>query len=75
MEWAWWMNGGFDHTERHDDRVQLFATRLSEGTHVYSYVARATTSGTFRTAPARAEEMYTPEIFGRTASTVIEVKR
>ena len=75
MEWAWWMNGGFDHAERHDDRVQLFATRLSEGTHVYSYVARATTSGTFRTAPARAEEMYTPEIFGRTSSTVIEVKR
>jgi uncharacterized protein YfaS (alpha-2-macroglobulin family) len=75
-EWiSWWMYGGFDHVERHDDRVQLFATRLTEGTHVYSYVARATTSGTFRTAPARAEEMYTPEIFGRTSSTVIEVKR
>ncbi len=68
-------SAGFDHAERHDDRVQLFATRLHEGTHVYSYVARATTAGTFRTAPTHAEEMYTPEIFGRTASTVIEVKR
>jgi uncharacterized protein YfaS (alpha-2-macroglobulin family) len=75
-EWApWWSVGGFDHAERHDDRVRLFATRLTEGTHVYSYVARATTAGTFRTAPTQAEEMYTPEIFGRTASTVIEVKR
>ena len=75
-EWVpWWMLSGFDHAERHDDRVQLFATRLHEGTHVYSYVARATTAGTFRTAPTHAEEMYTPEIFGRTTSAVIEVKR
>ncbi len=29
---AWWQRGGFDHVERHDDRIQLFATRLSEGT-------------------------------------------
>jgi uncharacterized protein YfaS (alpha-2-macroglobulin family) len=72
---SWWLLGGFDHVERHDDRIQLFATRLAEGTHEFSYIARATTAGTFRTAPARAEEMYTPEIFGRTESVVIEVKR
>ena len=71
----WFRSGGFDHVERHDDRIQLFATRLSEGVHEFSYIARATTAGTFRTAPARAEEMYTPEIFGRTGTTVIEVKR
>ena len=71
----WWRSGGFDHIERHDDRVQLFATRLSEGVHTFSYIARATTAGSFRTAPARAEEMYTPEVFGRTATTVIEIKR
>ncbi len=71
----WFRSGGFDHVERHDDRIQLFATRLSEGVHEFSYVVRATTAGTFRTAPARAEEMYTPEIFGRTGTTTIEVKR
>jgi uncharacterized protein YfaS (alpha-2-macroglobulin family) len=71
---SWWARGGFDHVERHDDRVLLFATRLSEGRHVFSYVARATTAGTFRTAPARAEEMYQPEVFGRTETTVITVK-
>ena len=69
----WWEHGGFDRVERHDDRVLLFATRLSEGEHTYSYLARATTAGTFQTAPARAEEMYTPEVFGRTASAVVEV--
>jgi uncharacterized protein YfaS (alpha-2-macroglobulin family) len=76
LDWEnWFRSGGFDHVERHDDRIQLFATRLSEGVHEFSYVVRATTAGTYRTAPARAEEMYTPEIFGRTATTVIEVKR
>jgi uncharacterized protein YfaS (alpha-2-macroglobulin family) len=71
---SWWERGGFDHIERHDDRVLLFATRLSEGRHQFSYVVRATTAGTFRTAPARAEEMYQPEIFGRTDTVVITVK-
>jgi uncharacterized protein YfaS (alpha-2-macroglobulin family) len=71
----WWRRGGFDHSERHDDRVLFFATRLSEGRHETSYLARATTAGTFRTAPAHAEEMYQPEVFGRTPTTIIEVKR
>ena len=72
---SWWERGGFDHVERHDDRVNLFATRLATGRHTFSYVARATTAGTFRTAPAHAEEMYEPEIFGRTATAVIEVRK
>jgi alpha-2-macroglobulin len=72
---AWWQRGGFDHVERHGERVNLFATRLAAGTHEYSYTVRATTAGTFRTAPTHAEEMYEPEVFGRTASDVIEVKR
>jgi alpha-2-macroglobulin len=72
---TFWERGGFDHVERHDDRIQLFATRLAEGRHQFTYVVRATTAGTFRTAPARAEEMYEPEVFGRTATAVITVQR
>ena len=72
---SWWERGGFDHVERFDDRVQLFATRLSEGRHEFTYIVRATTAGTFRTAPARAEEMYSPEVFGRTSTAVIEVRK
>jgi uncharacterized protein YfaS (alpha-2-macroglobulin family) len=71
----WYQRGGFDHVERHDDRVELFATRLSEGLHTFTYVVRATTAGTFRTAPAHAEEMYEPEVFGRTATAVIEISK
>jgi uncharacterized protein YfaS (alpha-2-macroglobulin family) len=72
---SWWARGGFDHVERHDDRVVLFATRLSEGRHTFSYIARATTAGSFRTAPAHAEEMYEPEVFGRTATATITIVR
>jgi len=71
---SWWQRGGFDHVERHDDRVTLFATRLGEGMHEFTYMVRATTAGMFITAPMTVEEMYEPEVFGRTASEVVEVK-
>ncbi len=71
----WWYRGGFDHIERHDDRVNAFAMRLAEGEHEYKYLIRATTAGTFMTAPTHVEEMYEPEVFGRTGSVVIEVQK
>ena len=70
-----WRRGTFDHVERHDDRVELFATRLAEGHHEFAYVVRATTAGTFVVAPTRAEEMYFPEISGRAATQTVEVSR
>jgi alpha-2-macroglobulin len=73
--WAWWLRGGFDYVERHDDRVNVFATRLGEGEHIFTYLVRATTAGTFIAAPTHAEEMYEPEVFGRTATTFVEVKK
>jgi uncharacterized protein YfaS (alpha-2-macroglobulin family) len=69
-----WQRGGFDYIERHDDRVNLFATRLSEGAHTFSYLARATTEGTFNVAPVHVEEMYEPEVFGRSKGEIVEVK-
>jgi uncharacterized protein YfaS (alpha-2-macroglobulin family) len=71
--WALWDKGGFDHVEKFDDQVRLFATRLSEGHHEFSYIVRATTSGRYTAAPAHAEEMYEPEVFGRTATAAIDV--
>jgi uncharacterized protein YfaS (alpha-2-macroglobulin family) len=73
--WSWWERGGWDHTERHDDRVNVFATRLGEGDHMFMYLVRATTAGTFVAAPTHVEEMYEPEVFGRTATAVVEVKK
>jgi uncharacterized protein YfaS (alpha-2-macroglobulin family) len=70
----WWERGGFDHVEKYDDRVTLFATRLANGRHQFSYLVRATTTGTFRAAGTIAEEMYAPEVNGRAAATVLEIK-
>jgi uncharacterized protein YfaS (alpha-2-macroglobulin family) len=72
---AIWRRGTFDHVERHDDRVQLFATRLAEGHHEFSYIVRATTAGAFIVAPTLAEEMYSPEVSGRAATQTIEIAR
>ncbi|CAM4019125.1 alpha-2-macroglobulin [Corallococcus sp. ZKHCc1 1396] len=55
----------FNHTEMRDDRVMFFADELPPGVHVTSFVARATTPGDFVLKPAKAEEMYAPEVFGR----------
>jgi uncharacterized protein YfaS (alpha-2-macroglobulin family) len=70
-----WRRGTFDHVERHDDRVLVFATRLSEGHHEFSYVVRATTAGAFQAGPARVEEMYEPEVSGRSPTQAVEVRR
>lgn len=55
----------FNHEEKRDDRLVLFADHLPPGVHVATFVARATTPGTYVDKPAHAEEMYTPEVFGR----------
>ncbi len=55
----------FDHRELRDDRVIYAATVLWPGTYQASYVARATTAGSFSRPPAHAEEMYNPAVNGR----------
>jgi alpha-2-macroglobulin len=64
---------GVDHTEIKDDRVLLFATVLDPGAFTYTYVARATAPGVFVAPPAQVEEMYHPEVLGRTKATVVKI--
>ncbi len=73
--WMWWERGGWDYVERHDNRVNVFATRLGEGNHEFTYLVRATTAGTFVTPPTHVEEMYEPEVFGRTGTVTVEVQK
>ena len=44
-----------------------------EGSRRFTYTVRATTPGTFAAAPAKAEEMYSPETFGRTAGATVTI--
>jgi hypothetical protein len=59
--------------EIRDDRVLFFVDHMSAGMFHYRYLARATTIGTFVLPPTKAEEMYTPEVFGRTGADSIVV--
>ncbi len=70
----WWSRPWYEHQNMRDERVEAFASLLWEGVHVYSYVARATTPGTFVVPPAKAEEMYHPETFGRSAGARVRVE-
>ncbi len=72
-ELGWW--SPFDYRELRDDRVVYFATRIWKGTYTATYVARATTPGTFVRPPAHAEEMYNPSIFGRSDGGVFTVTK
>ena len=54
--------------------VILAASDLEPGTYRYEYVARAVTPGRYVVPPTHAEEMYTPETFGRTEATSVTIR-
>ncbi|MCA9676748.1 MAG: hypothetical protein KC464_17065, partial [Myxococcales bacterium] len=57
----WWSRTWYEHQNLRDERVEAFTSLLWEGIYDYTYVARATTPGTFVVPPTKAEEMYMPE--------------
>ncbi|MBC8071297.1 MAG: hypothetical protein IAG13_23430, partial [Deltaproteobacteria bacterium] len=73
-KWWWWWRTWYEHQNMRDERVEAFTSLLWEGVHDYDYVARATTPGTFVVPPTKAEEMYHPETFGRSASDRVVIE-
>ncbi len=71
---SWWRRTWYEHQNFRDDRAEAFSSYLWAGVHEYSYVARATTPGTFVVPPAKAEEIYAPEVFGRSSSDTVVVQ-
>jgi uncharacterized protein YfaS (alpha-2-macroglobulin family) len=68
--WSPW-----EYKELHDDRVTYFARMLWTGSYTASYIARATTAGSFVAPPAYAEEMYNPALQGRSSGGRFAVDR
>ena len=62
------------YQENRPDRVLLFADVLAPGSHVHTIQLRATTPGRYVLPPARAEAMYAPEVYGRSAGGHLVVK-
>ena len=70
----WWWRTWYEHQNLRDERAEAFTTLLWDGVYNYTYIARATTPGKFVVPPAKAEEMYSPEVFGRSGSDWVIVE-
>jgi hypothetical protein len=70
----WWWGTWYNHQNMRDERAEAFTNLLWDGVYEYTYVARATTPGNFVVPPAKAEEMYSPEVFGRSGSDRVTVE-
>jgi len=70
----WWWGTWYEHQNLRDNRAEAFTSLLWDGVYEYTYITRATTPGTFIVPPAKAEEMYSPEVFGRSGSDWVIVK-
>lgn len=68
--WGVW----FDHQNLRDNRAEVFQDYLYSGVYQYTYVGRATTIGDFVVPPAKAEEMYSPETFGRSGTDFVRIE-
>ncbi len=73
-QWTQWLGWWYEHENLRDDRAEVFTSELWGGIVSYTYLARATTPGTFTVPPPRAEEMYHPEVFGRGATDRVIVE-
>jgi uncharacterized protein YfaS (alpha-2-macroglobulin family) len=62
------------HAELRDDRTVLFLSYLPAGSYQYTYLIHCTTRGTYHTLPARAEQSYFPEVFGRGSGSYFTVR-
>ena len=66
--------GLLSHSEMRDSRVAFYDDELPSGAYEYSYVARATTPGTFLRPAADVEAMYLPAVSGATATDDVTIK-
>jgi hypothetical protein len=70
----WWWRTWFEHQNLRDERAEAFTSLLWEGVYNYTYVTRATTPGSFVVPPAKAEEMYHTETFGRSSTDRVVIE-
>jgi len=68
LDGGWWeryFSGGFYHRDMRLAGPHYFADFLESGEYRIDYIAQAIATGEFRAAPAVVEEMYTPEVYGK----------
>jgi hypothetical protein len=65
--------GRYTRREFGDARIVYFLDHLPAGVTRLRYLARATGIGRFVRPPLHVEEMYAPEVFGKTAAEVVTI--
>ena len=72
---SWWTERRLRYIERHDDRIQLFATRLDEGRHEFSTSSGPTRLVISGQRPRTQKKCTSPKCSDRTETAIIEVQR
>jgi hypothetical protein len=62
------------HSELRDARVAFYVDEMPAGRYEFSYLARATTPGTFLRPAAAVEAMYAPTISASTSIDQVTVR-
>jgi hypothetical protein len=74
-----WRDFGFSrwsfyHKELRHDSARFYSERLDAGNYYLSYVAQVIAPGEFTALPARAEEMYEPDVYGKSSPATLHVE-
>jgi hypothetical protein len=64
----------FYHKELRHDSARFYSERLDSGHYYLSYTAQAIAPGEFTALPSRAEEMYEPDVYGKSTPAVLKVE-
>lgn len=62
-----------DYKTIYRDRIVAFSDRLEAGVYSLHYLVRSVTPGTFNWPGAEVHLQYAPEVFGRSASSILEI--
>jgi len=64
----------FYHQEIRHDSVKFYSEFVEKGRYQLSYRAQAIAPGSFVVMPLHVEEMYDPDVFGKSPATTLEVQ-
>jgi uncharacterized protein YfaS (alpha-2-macroglobulin family) len=75
-EWSWYgmSRWCFYHRELRHHAARFYSEWLPPGNYHLSYTAQAIVSGEFTVMATHAEEMYDPDVFGKSAPAVLDVE-
>ncbi len=71
--WGFYRNGGFYHREVRLTGTQYFADFLDAGEYELNYVAQAVATGKFNANPSLIEQMYEPEVYGKSTPAIFTI--